>query len=82
MKSYGWDDIKLAHRFYELEYLPENDRTRFTIAPEARKEILKRLLNINKQIYSSELPTERIKQKQMSKKGKGKANDVSPTLFS
>ena len=43
LKAYGWEDIDLAHDFYEVDYLPENDRVRYTISPDARKEVLKRL---------------------------------------
>jgi len=55
LAAYGWEDITLAHDFYEVEYLPENDRLRFTISPDARKEILKRLLLLNHQIHEQEL---------------------------
>ena len=55
LKAYGWNDIELKHSFYELEYLPENDRIRFTIHPGARKEILKRLLKMNHEQYSLEM---------------------------
>jgi hypothetical protein len=51
IKAYAWNDIQLRHGFYEMEYLPENDRNRFTIHPEARKEILKRLLQLNHNMY-------------------------------
>jgi hypothetical protein len=51
---YGWNDINLSHNFYELEYLPENDRLRFTINPAARREILKRLLLLNLKRYDDE----------------------------
>lgn len=61
IKAYGWDDLinktyppaddafgnTTLHGFYEVDYLPENDRVRFTFHPEARKEILKRLLLLN-----------------------------------
>lgn len=40
--------------FYEVNYLPENDRLRSTIHPEARKEILKRLLELNHKIHEEE----------------------------
>jgi len=36
--AYGWTSVSLGHDFYELEYLPENDRVRYTIGPDARKE--------------------------------------------
>ena len=54
LKAYGWHEvgpmgpgILLQHDFYEVETLPENDRVRYTISPEARKELLKRLLQEN-----------------------------------
>jgi hypothetical protein len=46
--------IDLKHNFYEVDYLPENDRIRFTIHPDARKEVLKRLLQLNHQIFEQE----------------------------
>lgn len=55
IKAYGWTDIDLAHAFYEVDYLPENDRVRYTISPEARKEILKRLLELNHKIHEEEV---------------------------
>ena len=47
--AYGWHDLNLGHDFIEVETLPENDRVRYTISPEARKEVLKRLLALNHQ---------------------------------
>jgi hypothetical protein len=63
LEAYGWhyDDqkwgqaIQLRHDFYEVDYLPENDRVRYTIHPEARKEVLKRLLELNHERYAEEL---------------------------
>ena len=55
LKAYGWQDINLAHDFYEVDYLPENDRVRYTISPEARKEVLKRLLKLNHEIHEQEV---------------------------
>jgi hypothetical protein len=55
LDAYGWNDIELKHDFYEVDYLPENDRTRFTIHPDARKEVLKRLLELNHKIHEEEL---------------------------
>jgi len=47
--------VGLLHDFYEVDYLPENDRIRFTIHPDARKEILKRLLELNHKIHDEEV---------------------------
>jgi methylase of polypeptide subunit release factors len=55
LRAYGWTDINLAHDFYEVDYLPENDRVRFTISPDARKQILKRLLELNHNIHEQEV---------------------------
>jgi len=54
LEAYGWKDVALNHDFYEVDYLPENDRIRYTISPEARKEILKRLLELNHAIHEQE----------------------------
>jgi hypothetical protein len=51
---YGWVDIELKHGFYEIDYLPENDRIRFSIHPDARREILKGLSILNNERNSSE----------------------------
>lgn len=52
--AYGWRDLDLGHGFHEVETLPENDRTRYTISPAARKEVLKRLLSLNHQRAAEE----------------------------
>lgn len=61
LTAYGWSDeagdenpLDLAHDFYEVDYLPENDRIRYTISPEARKEVLERLLLLNHKIHAEE----------------------------
>jgi len=48
LAAYGWTgQVALGHDFHEIETLPENDRVRYTISPDARKEILRRLLALN-----------------------------------
>lgn len=47
LTAYGWSDLPLGHDFVGVETLPENDRTRYTITPTARKELLTRLLAEN-----------------------------------
>lgn len=53
--AYGWHDLDLAHDFYEVPYLPANDRVRYTIAEKARLEILRRLYKLNTQRYEAEV---------------------------
>jgi type I restriction-modification system DNA methylase subunit len=78
--AYGWSDIDLRHDFYEVDYLPENDRVRFTIHPDARKEILKRLLELNHQIFEEEarkgLHDEKTVREFFKQKGKDVPNEV------
>jgi hypothetical protein len=72
--AYEWNDVLLKHDFYELDYLPENDRIRFTIHPNARREILTRLLHLNHQIYEEEKSS-------ISKPTKANKKSNSGTLF-
>lgn len=63
LEAYGWHEdsdkwgeaINLKHGFYEMDYLAENDRVRFTIHPDAREEVLKRLLQLNHELYEEEI---------------------------
>ena len=48
LSAYSWDDIALNHDFHNVDYLPENDRVRFTISEAARIEVLRRLARLNK----------------------------------
>jgi methylase of polypeptide subunit release factors len=81
LEAYGWQDVQLKHDFYEVDYLPENDRVRFTIHPDARKEILKRLLELNHKIFEEEafqgLHKEDIVRKFYEEKGKPIPEEVS-----
>ncbi|RTI39201.1 hypothetical protein CSW18_07185 [Thermus scotoductus] len=43
LACYGWVDLDPEHGFYQNE----RGQTRFTVSPEARREILKRLLILN-----------------------------------
>jgi uncharacterized protein (DUF433 family) len=61
LDAYGWNDIVLSHDFYEIDYLPENDRIRYTIHPDARKEVLKRLLELNHEIHAEETAIAEVK---------------------
>ena len=78
-KTYGWEDIDLAHDFYEVDYLPENDRVRYTISPDARKEVLKRLLKLNHEIHEQEqkeTPPQKNKLKKKQQPGAPKQLDI------
>lgn len=70
LEAYGWQDIALRHDFYEVDYLPENDRVRYTIHPEARKEVLKRLLELNHKIHEEEVAAGLWEKKKAVKKEK------------
>ena len=55
LEAYGRQDLNLRHNFYEVEYLPENYCVRYTINPDARREVLKRLLELNHVIHDREV---------------------------
>lgn len=83
--AYGWTDMLLRHDFYEVDYLPENDRTRFTIHPHARKEVLKCLLELNHKIHEEEVRAEeeaKLTQRTVKKpQKKSTATTIEPSLF-
>jgi len=54
LAAYGWDDISLDHGFHEVDYLPQQDRTRFTVSEQARLELLHRLSMLNKDRHEAE----------------------------
>ena len=62
LSGYSWHQdserwgkaINLRHDFYEVDYLSGNDRVRYTIHPEARTEVLKRLLLLNHEMHEAE----------------------------
>lgn len=54
ISAYGWDDLDLEHGFHSVDYLPENDRVRYTISEKARNEVLDRLTLLNKQRFNEE----------------------------
>lgn len=72
LAAYGWAGLVLGHDFHAVDFLPENDRMRFTISPQARREVLKRLLELNHR-YHSEQEASPVKprnaRKGMSSKG-------------
>ncbi|MBW2740819.1 MAG: restriction endonuclease, partial [Deltaproteobacteria bacterium] len=74
LKAYCWEDIDLAHDFYEVDYLPENDRVRYTISPDARKEVLKRLLKLNHEIHEQEVKAGLYVKRKSKKKQKADAS--------
>jgi hypothetical protein len=52
-RAYGWEDTLCVHGFFDVGYLPENDRVRFTLSDSARRIGLRRLadLNLHRQRY-------------------------------
>jgi hypothetical protein len=88
LDAYGWkpstllppgESVDLRHGFYEVDYLPENDRTRFTIHPQARRIILQKLLELNHQIHEEEVDAglwDKKTSKKKSIKASGNTNKV------
>ncbi|WP_407505287.1 DNA methyltransferase family protein [Elizabethkingia miricola] len=78
LNLFEWSEIELNHGFYELEYLPENDRVRFSIHPTARKEILKRLLLLNLEQSKSDILDNNIVKKKLRVVSKTSTNSLFP----
>lgn len=75
LDAYGWNDIALKHDFYDVDYLPENDRVRFTIRPDARKDVLKRLLELNHKIHEEEKASGLLDKKKTTSKKSNAVNE-------
>ena len=75
LNAYGWQDINLVHDFYKVDYLPENDRVRYTISPDARKEVLKHLLKLNHEIHEQEAKASLHAKGKTKKKQKADASE-------
>jgi len=78
LEAYSWSDIQLKHDFYEVDYLPENDRVRYTIHPDARREVLKRLLELNHKVHEEEVEAGLWEKKATFKKKSKKYLSSSP----
>jgi len=93
LAAYGWHEpsgdgppIELRHDFYEVDYLPENDRVRYTIHPDARREILTRLLLLNHKRHAEEVAAakhgkSKTTKNKAAKKKPAKAKQSGPSLF-
>jgi len=90
LAAYGWDELQLEHGFYALEFLPENDRLRYTVSEHARLEILRRLLALNHKRHKEEFEAGLVDKdgkplKKKSKKGRINQGDSfvkePPSLF-
>jgi hypothetical protein len=78
--QYGWTDLNLEHGFYEEDYLPENDRIRFTISEEARHNVLDRLVLLNKERYAKEQLSKPIKAKSKPSQKPKKTAQPTPQI--
>ena len=81
-RSYGWDDIKLDHGFYETEVLPANDCIRYTISPNAQREVLKRLFALNKSRAEAAKAAKAVSPSPTGRGGRGvRSSDGQGNLF-
>jgi hypothetical protein len=77
-KIYGWEDLDQAHGFWET-----SQGMRFTIGPEARVEVLKRLLEMNRDREATESDRARMRpnRPRASKRPVSKGEQASGSLF-
>lgn len=74
--AYGWQDLDLEYDFHEVETLPENDRVRYTISSDARREVLQRLLAENHARAEAEAASLVAKGKRGTRTGDGATDGV------
>lgn len=74
--AYGWKDLDLGHAFLEVQSLPENDRIRWTVRPDSRKEVLRRLVALNQERAAAEAVASPTKPRRDKKKGGGEIDAV------
>ena len=71
-QAYGWQNLPLEHDFHETK-----QGIRFTISPEARQEVLDRLLELNFARHEEELKNGLWEKPKASKKNKGRKGKSS-----
>lgn len=76
--TYGIENFGQKHNSVLVYYLPENDKVRYTISPEARKEVLKRLLELNHKIYAEEVAAGLWEKKKSATKKKAEVKNINP----
>ena len=75
--AYGWDDLDLDHDFWETR-----QGTRFTVGPDARVELLDRLLELNHTRYEEEMRMGIHAKRAQKKRSTGVLSSASdPVLF-
>lgn len=78
--AYGWKDLNLTHGFHNVAYIPEGDNLRYTISEEARLDVLRRLLRLNKERYEEEC-TKGLHGKKKAKKKIEKKNKSAAKVY-
>ncbi len=70
LAAYGWTDIVLGHDFHAVDFLPENDRVRFTISPRPAVRCSSACLELNHRYHAEEEAAEDMKPKKTAKRTK------------
>lgn len=74
--AYGWKNLDLGHGFHESK-----QGVRFTLAAEARRDVLDRLLKLNHQRYEAEVAAGKHETAKKPKKSRKKGAAHVPSLF-
>jgi hypothetical protein len=72
LSCYGWSDIDAGHGFHQNE----RGQTRFTVSRDARREILRRLLDLNLEIAAKEAGVGTAASANRRRKAKGEVRDA------
>jgi hypothetical protein len=74
--SYGWPTSDLGYDFHITK-----QGVRFTLAVEARQDVLDRLLKLNHERYAAEVAADECEEGKKQKKSPKKRMAQAPTLF-
>ncbi len=79
LAAYGWTDIDLGHAFRDAPWLKYENKMRYTITPEAREQIIERLLALNHEIAEREAIAARAKPNKTARRGTRKTGTKART---
>lgn len=81
LAAYGWTEVQLNHDFRQASYISESNTIRFTMADEARLEILRRLAALNFERHEEEVALGLFKVSKKETSRKPRSNGLEAGLF-
>lgn len=79
-EAFGWNDMALDHGFFDVPYLPDNDRLRFTFSDEVRSKVLHRLSEVNQNKFREECASKTPVNRSAKLKSRSPGSKVEPSV--